>query len=238
MNKIDEISEILASVSRFSQTGQLPEMDMDSAPEILREGAGNIPAQTLRNELERLIMGENCVSAMLGYRDIVAAVIPEMEACFDFEQHSRYHKYTVYEHIVRAVGAAPEDVFLRRVMLLHDIGKPQMFVLDENGEGHFKGHAGVSAQMAEKILKRLGYGAETVSRTCLLIAHHSDKINSDEKLAELVKLLGRDGFLQLIEIKKADNRAKRGFVLSENEEFDGYARRAAELFGREGAEEC
>ena len=117
-----------------------------------------ISAERKRTELVKLISGENCTQVMLKYREIIAAVVPELRDCFDFCQRSRYHKYDVYEHIVRSVEAVdaadPDSGLLKTAMLLHDIAKPQMFCLDENGAGHFKGHPEVGAAMAADILNR------------------------------------------------------------------------------------
>jgi tRNA nucleotidyltransferase (CCA-adding enzyme) len=44
---------------------------------------------------------------------------------------------------------------MRWAALLHDVGKPAAFCLDENGQGHFRNHARISAQLAEEILRRM-----------------------------------------------------------------------------------
>ena len=44
---------------------------------------------------------------------------------------------------------------MRWAALLHDIGKPEVFSLDENGQGHFRGHAQAGAQLADRILREL-----------------------------------------------------------------------------------
>ena len=152
--------------------------------------------------------------------DIIAQVIPEFCACFDFEQRSRYHKYNVYEHIVRAVEAAPPDLTIRTAMLFHDICKPQMFTLDEEGVGHFKGHAEVSARAAEVIMQRLHYDNAMIADVCSIIERHSDKLTSEKQLKRLISKLGEENYFRLLEAKKADNCAKNEFVLEENRWFD------------------
>ncbi len=182
-----------------------------------------ISRERVREELDKLLCGKDCGKVLTDYRVIIAEIIPEMVACFGFDQFSRYHKYDVYEHIVKAVTSAPQDqLILRRALLLHDIAKPQMFTLDENGIGHFKGHAKVSAEMARDILTRLRFDNRTIALTSLLISHHSDKIHSERQIRLMVSELGIETFLMLMDFKKYDNCGKNDFVLNENEEFDRF----------------
>lgn len=182
-----------------------------------------------RDDLIKLISGDNCVEVMLNHREIIAEIIPEMGDCFDFDQHSRYHKYDVYEHIVRSVGAVPADDpdsdVLRITMLLHDIAKPRMFCLDERGRGHFKGHPEIGAVMARDILRRLCFDSKTIDTVYDLIAYHSVKIRKDTDVKRLISHLGSRKFLMLMKVKTADNSAKEEFVLSENDDI----RRVAEF---------
>lgn len=192
-----------------------------------KENLKNISSERISAELVKLLCGVNSVNVMLKFRDIIGQIIPELIPCFDFDQHSRYHKYNVYEHTVRAVNAIPSGIegenTLRLAMLLHDVGKPDMFTLDENGFGHFKGHAKASADKARLILKRLKFDNKTIDTVCGIISRHSDKIESEKQIKRIMNKIGLDGFLMLIEAKKADNSAKNEFVLAENAEFDRFA---------------
>lgn len=193
----------------------------------------NISAERISTELVKLIGGINSVGVMLEYRDIIGQIIPELIPCFDFKQLSRYHKYDVYEHTVRAVNAVPHGIngedIIRIAMLFHDIGKPDMFTIDENGFGHFKGHAKVSALKARDILHRLKFDNKTIDAVCGIISRHSDKIESEKHIKRIINEIGLDGFLMLIEAKKADNSAKNEFVLEENKIFDSFADTARRL---------
>lgn len=192
----------------------------------------NENSRMIREELDELLCAENTAETLLENRERVAEIVPEIRRCFDFEQHSKYHKYNVYEHIAHAVESVPEEsVLLRRAMLFHDIGKPEMFTMDENGVGHFKGHAAVSAEMAEKIMARLGYDKDDISLTKVLISHHSDKIENECQIKRLVSEIGKEHFIKLIKLKKADNSAKRDFVLTENDVLDNALKIAESLDG-------
>ncbi|MDO4863031.1 MAG: CCA tRNA nucleotidyltransferase [Ruminococcus sp.] len=228
----EDALRIMRAVRFASTLGFEIEERTSAAALELRGLLDNISRERCRDELSKMIMGENLAEVALKFRDIIAQVIPELRTCFDFEQRSRYHKYTVYEHIVRAVAAAPPDPTVRTAMLFHDIGKPQMFTLDEDGVGHFKGHAEVSAKAAEVIMRRLRWENAVISDVSAIIARHSDKISSEKQIKRLISRLGEDNFFRLLEAKKADNLAKNEFVLTENAWFD----ECAEL-GRRSIEE-
>ncbi|MBO5163607.1 MAG: CCA tRNA nucleotidyltransferase [Ruminococcus sp.] len=229
----EDALRILRSL-RFSSVLDF-QIEENTAAAALRQKdrLGSISSERISAELIKLLSGVNCVDVMLRFRDMIGQIIPELIPCFDFDQRSRYHKYTVYEHTVRAVNAIPSRVngenTLRLAMLLHDVGKPEMFTLDENGFGHFKGHAKASADKARLILKRLKFDNKTITAVCEIISRHSDKIVSEKQIKRIMSSIGLDGFLMLIEAKKADNAAKQEFVLAENAEFDRFAETARQL---------
>ncbi|MDQ9748909.1 HD domain-containing protein, partial [Acinetobacter baumannii] len=80
-----------------------------------------------------------------------------------FDQHNPNHAYDLFTHVAHVVEAVPPELPLRWAALLHDIGKVPTFTLDENGRGHFHGHAAVGAELAEQVLLRLK--APTALRT-------------------------------------------------------------------------
>lgn len=226
----EDALRILRAVRFSSQLGFEIDDTTSATLMSLSKNLRLVSAERIRDELDKMLCGENCVAAMLKYRELIAQIIPELRPCFGFEQHSRYHRYDIYTHIIKAVEAAPRDsILLRRAMLLHDIGKPSMFTIDQNGEGHFKGHAAVSAEMTQKIMTRLRYSSRDIALTCELISHHSDKIQSKRQIKRMISKIGEESFFLLIEMKKADNRAKQEFVLTENKDLDSYAKEAHRL---------
>ena len=229
----EDALRILRAVRFAAQLGFQIEENTLRAVLDLRENLSHVSRERVRDELDKLIMGKNCAQVMLDCREVIAAVIPEFRPCFDFDQHSHYHRYTVYDHIAHAVGAAPEIPAVRRAMFFHDIGKPPMFTIDEKGEGHFKGHAALSAEMTQDIMKRLRFSTSDTELVAQLIARHSDHISSERQIKRLISKMGLEGFLLLMEVKKSDNLAKNDFVLAENTWFDQCAETARRLVEEE-----
>lgn len=232
----EDALRIMRGIRFASQLGFSVEKCTSSAIHSMKDRLNLISKERICSELDKLVCGENCVEVLLGYSDVLTEIIPEFSACIGFEQRSDYHCYNVWEHTARAVGSADaDDILLRRSLLFHDIAKPKCAKFDEQGKGHFKGHAEASAAMTAEIMKRLRYSNKAIEQTCMLIRHHSDKIRTKADVKRLLNSIGDELFFQLIEMKKCDNFAKRSFVLSENPEFDRFAETAREIID---SEEC
>lgn len=218
----EDALRILRAVRFASQLGFTIESETSAALLGLKKRLDLVSRERVRDELDKLICGDHCIDVMLEYREIIAQIIPELRPSFDFQQHSRYHKYDVYEHTVRAIDGAPDDLIMKRTMLLHDVAKPEMFRLDENGTGHFKKHAETGAEKSLDIMKRLRYDNKSIDTIYKLIYYHSRNFHSMADVRKLAAEIGPDMFCLLMEIKKADNRGKNAFVLEENTVFDSY----------------
>ncbi len=181
----------------------------------------NISAERINSELSRLLCGKNVFNILLNYKSVFFTLIPELSSCDGFEQKSKYHIYDIYTHMVYGVSKIKPDLKLRLAMLLHDIGKPKCFELDENKVGHFPSHASASSEIASDILKRLKFDRETSEYVTLLVKNHGIEITADEKiLLRRLNQFGEKGLRDLILIKRADNLSKSEIVLPRIKEFD------------------
>lgn len=142
------------------------------------------------------------------YAPILLAVVPELEETVGLDQKNRHHIHDVFTHTAQVVEHVPEDLALRWAALLHDVGKPACFTLDAEGEGHFHGHAKVSAAMAEEALYRLRAPTALREQVVQLIGQHMTLLTPDKKL--LRRRLGKLG-TQIVEklliLQKADHGA-------------------------------
>ena len=107
------------------------------------------------------------------------------------------------------VESVPKDLGLRWAALLHDVGKPACFTRDENGRGHFKGHAKVSQEMADHILLRLKAPSALRQQVTELIGLHMTKLEADKKLLRRrLGKLGRERLEELLLLQEADMGSK------------------------------
>ncbi len=203
----EDALRILRAVRFSSKLGFKIDPETKSAAEKLKGLLSKISAERIFSELSKLLFGKNVVGALLDSSGIICEVIPEMKPCVGFEQHSKWHKYDVYEHIVRSVGAIEDKPELKWAMFLHDIGKPEKFFM-KDGEGHFYGHAEPSVKMADSILTRLKAPNLLKEQVIFLVKNHDRPFPEGEvKLKRMLKDIGAENFFRLVEVKKADNTA-------------------------------
>ncbi len=169
----------------------------------------NIASERIRDELTKLLCGAAVGDALMEYGDVIAVFIPEITDMFGFEQNTPYHDYDVWAHSVIAVKLGINDLIIRLALLLHDIGKPACYTVDENGVGHFYGHAKISAEMAEIILKRLKFDNDSISKITQLIKYHSSDIIIEEKyIKRWLNKIGYEQFIKLTQVRLSDDLAK------------------------------
>ena len=155
---------------------------------------------------------------LLRYAPILAQVIPELESTYNFQQNSPHHAYDVFTHTAHVVESVMPELPVRLAALLHDIGKPATYTEDENGRGHFYGHAPKGAEMADAILQRLKAPTALRNQVVFLIENHMTKFETDKKaLRRQLGKYGEDMALLLLELQKADFVSKG--VLDENDPF-------------------
>ena len=165
----------------------------------------NVPAERVREELYKLLTGQNAGDVLRQYPDVLWQFWPELKPLAGMAQDNPWHCWDGWEHTLHALEAAPADVTVRLAVLLHDIGKPQCRSTDEKGIDHFYGHPAVSAEIAEKLLRTLKFDLATLKRVVTLVTYHDTPLLQDSKgIRRWLNRLGPETFFQLLEVKRAD----------------------------------
>ena len=159
-----------------------------------------VAPERVSEELIRLLSypnAEHVVKALRCARDmaVLDEIIPEFASSIGFDQKNKHHYLTVDEHVFKAVQHAVKrsaSPMARLAVLLHDIGKPKTFSVDEEGQGHFYEHEDVGAHMVKSIMKRLMFSLdERMTVTTLVREHLRPSWNASEKvLRRFVAQLG------------------------------------------------
>ena len=206
----EDALRILRALRFISRLGLTVEPETDRAMRECAHYLGEISVERVYSELLGILRGGHVCAALLGFPDVVSAAVPELAPMVGFEQHSRHHIYDVWEHTVRTVAAAPEsETTVRLALLLHDIGKPAVFYLDETGHGRFRGHGAAGAEMAEACLRRLKTDRETRATVTLLVKIHDEPLPDTEAgMRRMLAKLGEKTLRMLIEVKRADAVAR------------------------------
>ncbi|MBQ8931659.1 MAG: HD domain-containing protein [Ruminiclostridium sp.] len=230
----EDALRILRALRFSSRFGFEIERNTSDAIHRLRYLLERISVERIQTELCGILLG-NCYDVLYNYPDVICEIIPELRPSIGFLQHTKYHNRTVYRHIIKATAESDCDIISRLTMLLHDIGKPDSFYM-ENGTGHFKGHALVSRDISEKVLKRLKFSNKITEEVLFLIENHSIKMADTEKyIKKALVRYGEEQFLKLIDIHIFDNLGKAEMCLWENDFFRSIAQHTREYLDSQPA---
>lgn len=139
------------------------------------------------------------------FAPVLAEAIPELAPMIGFDQHSPHHAHDVFTHTALVVQGVPPVLELRLAALLHDVAKPPCFTADENGRGHFYGHAKAGAEMADQILLSLKAPTQLREDVVWLIGHHMHFVGAERKAARrALSRYGLQRMLWLTELQAAD----------------------------------
>ena len=206
--------------ARFAAKYRLtPEENTLKAMVDLRNLMENLARERVFDELCKLLLPATAED-LLRYAPLIAQVIPELESQIGFDQRNIHHAYDLFTHTAHVTALTPKELPLRWAGLLHDVGKVPSFFIDEEGHGHFYGHAKISAPLADEILRRLKAPTalrEEVVRLCEL---HMTLIQPEKKIVRRwLGKLGPELTEKLLTFQEADILGKG---IPEGDELDQF----------------
>jgi len=133
----------------------------------------NISKERINAELVKILMSNNPIMGidLLVYTGLINFVIPELNDTVKLTQN-KYHSHDVYGHTLITVLGTKKVLVQRLAALLHDIGKPQVVTVNEEGTNSFYGHEEVSAEMATEILTRLKFPNVIIEKVSKIVRLH------------------------------------------------------------------
>ena len=206
--------------ARFAARFRLtPEENSEKAMFALVPLLDDLARERVFEELCKLLMSA-ATEDLLRFAPIIAGAIPELAPQIGFDQRTPYHAYDIFTHTAHVVNNMPRDLTLRWTALLHDVGKPASFTVDEKGQGHFKGHAAVGAEMADGILRRLKAPTALREEAVLLIGQHMNWPAADKKLLRRwMSRLGPETLDKLLTLQAGDTAGKGLLKEAEKEQL-------------------
>lgn len=161
-------------------------------------------------ELNRMLLTPTRAAALEDLQDVglLRYILPEVENLKGVAQPRQYHREgSVWNHAMQALASLPKDAPLELIwgVLLHDIGKPQTFSVEERIR--FDGHASLSAKIADDVLTRLRFPRKSRESIVWAVEHHMSLLHLLEpdvspKTRDL--WYGNPSFPLLLEIHRAD----------------------------------
>ena len=215
----EDALRIMRAVRFSAQLGFSIEEETRKALKVLAPNLKHVSAERIQVELVKLLMSPHPDYLRTAYEaGITAEFLPEFDACMETPQNTPHHCYTVGEHILHSLCYVRADRVLRITMLLHDIGKPAVRKIDENGRDHFKTHGNAGEKMAGQILRRLKFDNDTIRKVTRLVKWHDDRPEGTLKsVRRAVNRIGEDLFPLYLEVQQADMLAQSLYRRSEKQ---------------------
>lgn len=172
----------------------------------------NISKERIRDELIKILESPQPSDAfyLLYATELLEIFLPELAKGYGFSQRTPHHHLDIFEHTLNVVDKTPNRLKLRLGALLHDIGKPATFTIDESGLGHFYRHNVVGEEIAGKILSRLRFPKEIKRDIKILVREHMNVfINNwtEKTLKKFINRVGKDNVPDLLALHLADMEA-------------------------------
>jgi putative nucleotidyltransferase with HDIG domain len=150
----------------FSQTG------FKIAPGILefikKNGAllNGVAKERINYEILKIFEGEHLIEALLKMQEtgLLFEIFPPMKEVMRIPKNSHHH-LDLFTHSLECIKNIKSDKpLLKLSALLHDIGKPPTWTIEEDtGRHRFIGHDKKGAQMAKKLLSDLKFSNKQIA---------------------------------------------------------------------------
>lgn len=213
----EDALRILRAVRFAAQLGFEIEEETRRGIVELAPTLANISAERIQVELIKMLISPNPGLLRTAYElGITKVILPEFDEMMKTEQETPHHKYSVGEHTLKAIESIRADKVLRLTMLFHDIAKPVMKTIDENGRAHFKMHDVKGAEMTKQILRRLKFDNDTMNKVLKLVQYHDYRMPAQPKnVRRAMNKISEELFPYYLEVREADTRAQSEYKQEE-----------------------
>lgn len=203
---------ILRAVRLKNQLGfSFNKSTFDAIKKLAKE-INHVAEERIGRELDLMLAGPNRAQAIedLDRLGLLGIILPEIEELKGTPQPFEFHQEgDVFDHSLKALTTLDNDApsFLAFATLFHDSGKPKVIKYPTSKEGRIttNGHAKVSANIAEHVLRRLKFPRTYIETVTWLISHHMSLKNLDELRPNKRELFLLDPrFPWLLELHRAD----------------------------------
>ncbi len=160
----------------------------------------SISAERIWEELKKILVSQKPSTAFRLFLEsgLMNLLLPELLVCKGVSQKGR-HVLDVFDHSLKACDLADrKNLQVRAAALFHDIGKPLVKELDENGEVSFHRHEITGSEITENLLKRYKASNADRERISRLVRYHMFHYTSDWTDAAVRRFMARVG-LDLID---------------------------------------
>lgn len=222
----EDALRVLRAVRFAARFGFTIEDDTQAALNAAAPKLAQVASERIGTELRGIVNSGHLGWALRHESSVMDVAVPALQTLHGFEQQSPYHSFDVYEHTVRVVegieyytgGLASER--LRWAALLHDVGKPECFTVDAQGQGHFYGHPHAGKVITAAYLHKLAIPGELARDIVALVrlhdrpmdAHVASELALAADLSNMVHAQSRTATItlmhEMLDLRRADALAK------------------------------
>lgn len=202
----EDALRIMRAVRFAAQLGYEVDDETVRAMKELAPTLRKVSAERIAVELEKTLLSPHPEKLRMAWEcGITAVILPEFDRCMETPQNNPHHCYNVGEHTIQSILHTRPDRILRLTMLFHDFGKPACRTTDEKGIDHYYKHPEVSAEMANRILRRLKYDNFTRVRVVKLVRFHDRNPRMTQPgIRKTIIAISPELFPRWLEVKEAD----------------------------------
>lgn len=202
----EDALRILRGIRFAAQLGFEIDEETREGMRLLAPTLQKISAERIQTELVKMLLSPRPDMLREAWKlGITKEFLPEFDLAMKTTQETPHHMYTVGEHILHTLGNIRSDRVLRLTMLFHDMGKPALKTMDEDGTAHFKGHAAKSREIARTVLKRLKFDNDTLHKVEKLVYYHDYRMPVTAKsVRRAMNRIGEELFPLYLEVRRAD----------------------------------
>ncbi len=173
----------------------------------------NVSWERIRDELVKILLTDKAGAGIRSLKEcgLLVHIIPELEACAEVNQKNKHHDRCVFDHIIDTIDATPPRRNVRLAALLHDVGKPSTFKLEDGGLTSFIGHHIRGGEIARDVLTRLRFDHHTIDTVCLLISEHMSAVPylRAAPIQRFINAVGVRNLPDLFDLLEADLKATK-----------------------------
>ncbi len=141
---------------------------------------------------------------------ILQIILPELERCFGIIQQGPKHTrvYDIGEHSLLTLKHTPSaNPLVRLASLLHDVGKPQTFKTEADGNVTFYGHDVRGGKIVLDIAKRFNLSKKQLDKLFKLVRFHMftvDERQTDSAIRRFIKNVGVENIEDMMALRIGD----------------------------------
>ena len=194
---------------QFEMSPRVENVIKRMAPEIKK-----VSDERIRDEITKILMAQKPSRGFEKMLELglLQQVLPEVSALAGVEQSPTHHpEGDAWQHTMAALDASGATTEIRWAVLLHDIGKPATAQYNpDKRHNQFLKHEEASAELAQKVLRRLRLTNKFIERVVFAVGKHMSMLHfMDSALKKKRALALTPGFDVLVAVTLADLRSMR-----------------------------